>query len=140
MLANCHELKKIETKSKCRHKNHHDRNIRFFLLNLQKSYRLVFYNVINAIPMSKELSIKQLLQIPGVGKSIANDLWQIGITRVEDLDGKDPQILFEQSNRVAGTVQDRCLLYVFRCAVYYAETKGEDRDPEKLKWWNWKEK
>ncbi|NMB56563.1 pathogenicity locus, partial [Candidatus Beckwithbacteria bacterium] len=32
--------------------------------------------------------------------------------------------------------QDRCLLYVFRCAVYYA--KG-GRDPEKLKWWNWKD-
>lgn len=79
------------------------------------------------------------MQIPGVGKSIANDLWQIGITCVEDLEGKDPQFLYESSNRVAGMVQDRCLLYVFRCAVYYAETEGESRDPEKLKWWNWKE-
>jgi len=28
------------------------------------------------------------------------------------------------------------LLYVFRCAVYFAENKNPD--PEKLKWWNWK--
>ena len=90
--------------------------------------------------MNKEISIKHLMQIPGVGKSIANDLLQIGITRVDDLNGKDPQILYEQSNRVAGMVQDRCLLYVFRCAVYYAETEGEKRDHEKLKWWNWKER
>lgn len=86
----------------------------------------------------KEKSIKQLMIIPGVGKSIADDLLKIGIVRVEDLQGKDPQILYEQSNNVAGMTQDRCLLYVFRCAVYYAETEGEKRDPEKLKWWNWK--
>ena len=131
------------TQGKGSYKKYHNRShIRIFLLNLQRDNLPLFSRVtilVNLIPMSKELSIKQLMQIPGVGKSIANDLWQTGIRRVEDLDGKDPQILFEQSNRIAGTVQDRCLLYVFRCAVYYAETKGEDRDPEKLKWWNWKD-
>jgi hypothetical protein len=66
------------------------------------------------------------------------DLHAIGIFKIEDLIGKDPMDLFEQSNRIAGIVQDRCLLYVFRCAVYYAETKNPD--PEKLKWWNWKDR
>jgi len=37
----------------------------------------------------------------------------------------------KQSNRFAGVTQDRCLLYVFRCAVYFAET--ENPEPEKLK-------
>ena len=32
---------------------------------------------------------------------------------------------------------DRCLLYVFRCACYYARTKRPD--PQKLLWWNWKD-
>jgi hypothetical protein len=32
---------------------------------------------------------------------------------------------------------DRCMLYVFRCAVYYATNKKHD--PKLLKWWNWKE-
>ena len=78
------------------------------------------------------------MQIPGIGKSIAQDLLNIGITSVDDLRGKDPENLFEQSNRFAGAVQDRCLLYCFRCAVYFAETEVDERDPEKLKWWNWK--
>lgn len=74
--------------------------------------------------------------IPGVGKSIADDLRAIGIRTVADLKGKDPEKLYAKSNKVAGVVQDRCLLYVFRCAVYFAEhTK---HDSKKLKWWYWK--
>ena len=83
--------------------------------------------------------MKDLMQIPGVGKSIAKDLTNIGIMSVNDLKGKDPEKLFDQSNSFAGMVQDRCLLYVFRCAVYYAETEGNIREQEKLKWWNWKD-
>lgn len=90
--------------------------------------------------MSKEQAIKELQIIPGVGKSIANDLWDIGITKVSDLNGKDPQTLFDLSNKFAGVVQDRCLLYVFKCAVYYADTPLNEHEPEKLKWWNWKDK
>jgi hypothetical protein len=80
------------------------------------------------------------MQIPGVGKSIANDLLRIGITSISELKGKSPEDLYDKSNVVAGKVQDRCLLYVFRCAVYYAGTKPEKRNAEKLKWWNWKDK
>jgi hypothetical protein len=86
----------------------------------------------------KDAAIKDLKQIPGVGISIANDLWNINIRSVADLKGKDPQKLYDDSNRYAGVVQDRCLLYVFRCAVYYAETPAAAREAEKLKWWNWK--
>lgn len=88
--------------------------------------------------VTKEQAIKDLRQIPGVGISIANDLWNIGITAVTDLKGKDPQQLYNQSNKYAGAIQDPCLLYVFRCAVYYANTPSAKREPEKLKWWNWK--
>ena len=35
-----------------------------------------------------------------------------------------------------GGYMDRCVLYVFRCAVYYA--RNEEHDPDLLKWWNWK--
>ncbi len=80
--------------------------------------------------------VKSLMQIPGVGKSIAQDLINIGIKSVKDLKGKDPQKLYNKSNKFAGVVQDRCLLYVFRCAVYYAET--DKPKAELLKWWNHK--
>lgn len=36
-----------------------------------------------------------------------------------------------------GVRVDRCVLYVYRCAVYYASTPQPD--PEKLKWWAWKD-
>jgi hypothetical protein len=86
----------------------------------------------------KSAQLKELRQIPGVGASIANDLLQIGITSIADLEGKNPAELYEMSNRKKGVVQDRCLLYVFRCAVYFASTKK--LSPEKLKWWYWKDK
>jgi hypothetical protein len=88
---------------------------------------------------TREQSLKELRTIPGVGKSIANDLWNIGIQKVSDLKGCDPDVLYDLSNKLAGTVQDRCLLYVFRCAVYFAETPSDDREKEKLQWWNWKD-
>ncbi|OQP59579.1 pathogenicity locus [Niastella vici] len=90
--------------------------------------------------MTTAQSIKDLTRIPGVGKSLATDLYNIGIRRVEDLKGKDPEQLYDQSNQFAGCVQDRCVLYVFRCAVYFAETPAKDQDSEQLKWWNWKDK
>jgi len=87
----------------------------------------------------KEKAIKELMIIPGIGKSIANDLWKIGIKKVDDLKGMNPEVLYNLSNKVAGVVQDRCILYTFRCAVYFADTNEKKRDPEKLKWWNWKD-
>ena len=78
-----------------------------------------------------------LQNIPGVGKSIAQDLRNIGIRTINDLKGKNPKKLYEASNNYVGVVQDRCLLYVFKCAVYFAEG---GKNKEKLKWWNWKDK
>ena len=89
--------------------------------------------------LDRSASLKDLMTIPGVGKSIANDLFRIGIRQVADLKGKSPESLYDKSNAVAGVTQDRCLLYVFRCAVYFAGTKPSRRNSEKLKWWNWKD-
>jgi len=90
--------------------------------------------------MIKKESIIELKTIPGVGKSIANDLWNIGISSIRDLVGKNPEHLYDLSNNFVGHIQDRCLLYVFRCAVYYANNPKENLESEKLKWWNWKDK
>ena len=61
----------------------------------------------------------------------------LGFRRVSDLRRKNPEAMYEAVCALRGQPQDRCLLYVFRCAVYYASTR--QRDPEKLKWWNWKD-
>ena len=90
--------------------------------------------------MKKSYPPQSLTDVPGVGVSIANDLRNIGIHAISDLKGKDPEQLYELSNIYAGIIQDRCLLYVFRCAVYFAETPQQIQDPEKLKWWYWKDR
>jgi len=58
--------------------------------------------------------------------------------KVSDLKGRDPQKLYDELNSITGKVQDRCVLYVFRCAVYFATEMKHDS--ELLKWWNWKDK
>ncbi len=82
--------------------------------------------------------IKELQNIPGVGVSIAQDLWELGIRRVSDLKGKSPDRLYEKRCEQQGLRIDPCLLYVFRCAVYFASQKKHK--PELLMWWNWKDR
>jgi len=81
-------------------------------------------------------ALKDLQQVPGVGKEISKDLWRIGISSVKDLKNKNPEKLYKNLCDQTGTSVDKCVLYVFRCAVYYAS--NEKHDPELLKWWNWK--
>jgi len=80
----------------------------------------------------------ELESIPGIGPSMAADLRSIGIFKPDDLKGRDPEQLYRALEEKAGCHIDRCVLYAFRCAVYYAS--NERHDPEKLKWWHWKDK
>ena len=68
---------------------------------------------------------------------MAEDLRLLGIQRVADLRTRDPERMYRRLERLSGTRQDPCVLYVFRCAVYYARTARPR--PELLKWWNWKD-
>ena len=79
-----------------------------------------------------------LQRIPGVGPSIARDLRGLGVRRVSDLKGRDPEALYRTLNERRGQRQDPCMLYVFRSAVYFASTARPD--PERLKWWWWKDR
>lgn len=76
-----------------------------------------------------------LESIPGIGRSLAESLRLVGIRDVEDLVGKDPERLYRKLEQRKNAHQDRCVLYTFRCAVYYASTKRHD--PQLLKWWMW---
>jgi hypothetical protein len=79
-----------------------------------------------------------LQRIPGVGPSIARDLHDLGIDRVAQLRRARPQKLYDDLCALRGAHQDRCVLYVFRCAVYFAGSRRHD--PALLKWWNWKDR
>jgi hypothetical protein len=75
--------------------------------------------------------------IPGVGKSVAKDLQDLGYSTVADLKNEDPEIMYDRLNTLRGVTIDRCMLYTFRCAVYFAS--HESHDTKLLKWWNWKD-
>ena len=86
----------------------------------------------------KEKSLKELMQIPGFGRKSAEQLWDLGIHSIAELKNKDPELLYLQLNDLRGMHVDRCVLYGFREAVYFASCKNHD--PELLKWWNWSDK
>ena len=80
----------------------------------------------------------ELQTIPGIGPSLAADLRRLGVRRVADLKKKSPQRLYDRLCTITRSHQDPCVLYAFRCAVYYARTPRPQ--PRLLKWWNWKDR
>jgi hypothetical protein len=86
---------------------------------------------------TKQSVLKELELIPGVGPKIAEDLWNLGLRAPRDLKNKDPEELYSWLYAREGVRVDHCVLYVFRCAVYY--TSHEHHEPELLKWWSWKD-
>lgn len=86
----------------------------------------------------KKAVLKELQKIPGIGKACSLDLWNIGIRKIADMEGRSPEELYTKLNQVTGATHDICMLYTFRCAVYFASEPHHDR--EKLNWWYWKDK
>ena len=78
-----------------------------------------------------------LKKIPGVGCNIEKHLIDLGYMSIESLKGCNPEEMYQKECLQKGVQLDRCLLYVYRLAVYYAQ--NEIHDPEQLKWWNWKD-
>ena len=83
-------------------------------------------------------SIREFQAIPGVGKSLAQDLVDLGYRKVADLRDENPEEMYQNLCDLREHHIDRCVLYVFRCAVYFASNNVYE--PELLKWWNWKDK
>lgn len=79
--------------------------------------------------------LKTFRTLPGVGKAVAMDLWNLGYRDLETLRPISPDELYERISEFQQMEVDRCMLYVFRCIHYILKTS--DPDPEKLKWWNW---
>ncbi|MBR4015345.1 MAG: Pathogenicity locus [Anaerotignum sp.] len=78
-----------------------------------------------------------LQNIPYVGQETEKDLLLPGFDSIASLRGADPEEMYRRECALKGQKIDRCQLYVYRMAVYYAE--NEIHDPQKLKWWAWKD-
>jgi hypothetical protein len=67
---------------------------------------------------------------------MARHLTYIGYATIESLKGQNPEEIYLKDCAHQGSKVDRCALYVYRLAVYYAD--NDIHEPDKLKWWNWK--
>ncbi|HEY7126665.1 MAG TPA: helix-hairpin-helix domain-containing protein [Ktedonobacterales bacterium] len=89
-----------------------------------------------AVSQPSIAQLKDLQRIPGIGPSLAQDLSDLGYHSVTSLTQQDAEKMYTDLEALRGQPMDPCVLYAFRCAVYFAST--DEHDPELLKWWNWK--
>ena len=78
-----------------------------------------------------------LTEIPGIGVKMAQHLINAGFPDIESLKGQNPEDIYRKDCLFQGVQVDKCALYCYRLAKAYAD--GTITDPEKLKWWNWKD-
>lgn len=95
-------------------------------------------NFINYMDDALKYIKEDLMNIHNIGLRIKKMLLDIGIHTMSDLKNKVPERLYEEVCKNTGIIQDRCLLYVFRMAIYYVN--NDVHDEEKLKWNYWKDK
>jgi hypothetical protein len=80
----------------------------------------------------------ELEQIPGIGVNMAEHLSAAGFPTVSSLKRQDPEEVYLRDCAAQECEVDRCALYVYRLAVWYADNNGE-LPPGKANWWNWKD-
>ncbi|NTV05735.1 MAG: mitomycin resistance protein [Chlorobiaceae bacterium] len=78
-------------------------------------------------------SLKQLTDLPNIGKAIARDLLLIGISRPDQLVGRSPLEMYYDLCEITGTRQDPCVIDVFMSVTSFM-SGGEPRT-----WWSFTE-
>jgi hypothetical protein len=74
-------------------------------------------------------ALSRLQEIPNVGPAMAGDLVKLGINRLEDAAGKDPDEMYQALCVADGVRHDPCVRDVFAAVVAHAD--GEPAQP----WW-----
>jgi hypothetical protein len=87
----------------------------------------------------KKFSKDPLQSLPGVGPASAADFRLLGINTPAELAGRNPQQLYDELCALTGQPQDRCVLYVFRCAIWVVENPDHP-DKTLRNWWAWKDR
>jgi hypothetical protein len=76
-----------------------------------------------------------LMRIPRMDVAAARNLIDVGIQEIYDLQGRAPEILFEEASRKNPEIPADRIRY-FRMAVYYAENESPDRSKLHPDEWN----
>lgn len=77
---------------------------------------------------------EKLEQIPNIGPACVKDLRLLGITKPQQLKGKDGLSLYRRLNKISGVRHDPCAADVFMAAVDFMNG-GKPRP-----WWDFTEK
>jgi len=74
-------------------------------------------------------AIKDLTTLTNVGPAMARDFILLGIRRIDEIRGQNPDELYSRLCEATGTRQDPCVLDTFRAVVHNVE--HNDTKP----WW-----
>ena len=81
----------------------------------QKKKKKVDYEALNSA----------LMRIPRMDVAAARNLIDIGVREIYDLQGRAPEVLFEEARQKITEIPEDRIRY-FRMAVYYAESASPD--------------
>ena len=77
----------------------------------------------------REEAVTRLRRIPNVGPKMAGELLKLGVTRLEDAAGRDPDEMYHELCAIDAKLHDPCVRDVFAAVVSYAG--GDPARP----WW-----
>ncbi len=83
----------------------------------------------------KKKESRTLRDLHSVGPATVRDLQLLGITRVEQLVGKEALVLYDRLGGLSGKRPDPCVMDVFSAAI--AQAHDPDLPKEKRNWWYW---
>ncbi len=83
----------------------------------------------------KQKETRQLRDLYSVGPATVRDLKLLGITRVDQLVGRDARKLYARLCRLSEKHCDPCMMDVLSAAIAQAQDSGLPK--EKCKWWYW---
>lgn len=78
---------------------------------------------------------RKLTDLVSIGPAMLADFRELGITKVSQLRGRDPQKLYDQLCAVTGMHHDICVLDAFRAAIEQAN--DPNLPEEKRQWFYW---
>jgi len=86
--------------------------------------------IMNPIKVKRD-GVKELTDLPNIGKSMAEDLRTIGIIKPEQLIGRSPYEMYEELCSKTGSKHDPCVIDVFLSITRFIE--GDNPRP----WWEY---
>jgi hypothetical protein len=83
--------------------------------------------------VEREIALREFRKIPSIGKKLAEAFVDdLGFREVRELKSKDPNDLYLKLCAKRNEKLCRCVLYITRCVVAYAEK------PHNKNWWDFK--